>query len=905
MTIAELLLALDDPDAIPAALDLPSLDDGDLADIVGIGPQLVQKDTAVAAIMLSAVSEEAQSRSLLGLGAEAAYLQARAVLQQGHPDDALVSIDRAAALWTADNNLLMAARTGLGRMNVLDDLGRHREAIAVGEALIQSLDEISPAVPDENTIWLRAAALENIGVGQGYLGQHAGALEAYERAEAVYRENGLDGEVARPMANRGVELVELGRLDEAVTVLRMAALDFDAQGENLFAAKCLAYEARAQMLLGNYVGSAAASDRAAEYLSGHDATTEYARTQLVRAETLTSMNLLDKALTLTDDLIGKFSSAGLEHDLAAAHLCRAVTLTKLRRFDAALADFTEAEKRYQAVGDAAMAAVAQLGQSQVVDAETAEAVTASALATLRISGRPADHAAAELRASQLATDPDTALEHLDAVATILSEHGLPHLHWKERAERGRRLHDRGELDGARRAYEQALAGLDEMRRTVDQDLQRLPFMGGRDQVHQQLAALLIETGDVEEAYRVSEQARARTLVERMRGESSRTAIDGANETLDNLYSELLHSAAVRSASVRRRARNLEVVTGVASAADAAIPTETIAATTVTYQLIDDEVMAFVSEGSDLRVVRGLTTINEINRLLARLDAQWRRFTDPGLAVRQHAHLLSAAVDVLQRLHLALLGPLDVIDHEALVVVPFGAITNVPFSALHDGTCHLVERLAVTIAPSRTAAEHAAGRIRTGTRRLVLGIVDENTPLVHEEVAAVSAIGPDAMVLIDDEATVSALWEHAADHDVIHVASHGIERPDNPLFGAIRFADRWLTAAEIAGSSLDGQLVVLSACSSGRQFAAGTGDELIGLPRAFLAAGASAVLVNLWQVQDADAYELMRQFHLDLESQSAVAALRSAQLTVMSTKPHPYRWAPSVVVGAPPHRREIS
>lgn len=899
------ILALDDPTAIASALNLSASPEEELLGVLDVGAELMQTDAVASGIVLGELSGEGEKRGNLDLAAEASYLHARTTMMLGRLPEALELIDRAAGLWVRDGEPLKAARTDLGRMNILDDLGRHQEAIEVGEGLVSKLDALGAAQGSASeTVWMRAAALENIGVGRGYLGHHEAALAAYERAESVYQANGLEDEVARPMANRGVELVAMGRLEEAINTLRTAALEFDRQGDRLFAARCLAYEARAQMLLGNYVASAAASDGAAAFLGDQETTTDYARTQLVRAETLTSMNLHYQSLNLIDALVDQFAAAGLEHDLAAAHLIRAVALTELGQRHAANSSFIESEKRYESVADYAMAAVARLGRSELLDADEAAVLATSALSTLRSSGRPGDHAAAELRLSQLAASAEQALVHLDVAAGLLATHDLPHLRWKEQHERGRRLVERGDLQAARAAFEEALAGLDEMRRTVDQDLQRLPFMGGRDRVHRDLASVLLQLGDAAEAYQVSETARARTLVERMRGELIAVEVDAATAELDALYSELLQGRADRVESVRRAAREIESATGQPAATEATQRGTVDIASTVTYQFQGDEIMAFVAEGNSLRAVQGLTTAGNVASLMQRLDAQWRRFADPGLAARQHSHLIAATKDVLQQLHLALLGPLEVLSSESLMVVPVGLLANVPFAALHDGTCFLTERMPVVMAPSRLAAEHAAGRHRGGSSRLVLGVADERTPRVLDEVAAVASTDPGATVLTNDAATTAAFWDLIANHDIIHVASHAIERPDNPLFGAVRFADRWMTAAEVAGAALDGQLVVLSSCSSGRQFGARSDDELIGLPRAFLAAGASAVVVNLWQVEDDAATSLMTTFHSNLNAQPTAQALRLAQTNVMSTHPHPYRWAPSVLIGAPSFRQEL-
>ncbi len=876
-----------------------------LAEQLDAAAALVQQDSERASTLLAAIAVEASHRELSDLRAQALYLQARAELNQGHLDAALQLIDGARALWLAAGMLLSAWRTDLGRMHVLDDLGRHSEAIAVGEALVAAVEDADVGVDDaEQAAWLRAAALENLGVGHGYLGDHAAALDAYAEAEEAYRRLGMDEDVPRPLGNRGVELVEVGRFAEALEALQQAAAGFDEQDDRLFAAKCLAYQAKAHVRLGDYLASAAATQQADRYLAGQDTTTEYARTQLVRAETLTSLNLLEEALDVYDAIVPRFDAAGLRHDLADAMQGRGVVLAHLGRRDGAWESFRRAAQLYADMEAHALAASATLAQSDLAEGDEARRLVYDAFAILETSGRLPELGAALLRMAQLEDSPEAAHRHLDGVVAMLADHEIPELRWKERYERGRLLETQGDLIGARRALEASLAAIEDVRSTVGDEHERLLFMVRRENVLQRLLSLDLAEGDVAGAYARTQEARARTLVERLEGEVSVKHAPPTSAELDAIYTELLNAPSLRAASLVGEARLLErsamraVPSGRLPESSIRTTAEFAATSVITYETLDDEILAFVQSDDELAVVRELATTGEIRHLLNQLDAQWRRFRDPGLAARQHRHLLATTTDILQHLHIRLLASLPgVLDRDSLLIVPSQAVGNVPFAALHDGVCHLVERLAVTMAPNDAIAQHAGARLRPSLgRRLAVGVGDEATPNVDAEVAAVAALSASSTVLLDAAATVQALHEQAGRHDVVHIACHGIDRSDNPLFSAVRLGDRWLTAAEIAGFDLDGQVVVLSACSSGRQRGFGTAGELVGLPRAFLAAGAGSVVVNLWAADDASAIDLMTAFHEQLGAHEPAEALRHAQLTMLSHRPHPYHWAPAVVVG---------
>jgi CHAT domain-containing protein len=147
-------------------------------------------------------------------------------------------------------------------------------------------------------------------------------------------------------------------------------------------------------------------------------------------------------------------------------------------------------------------------------------------------------------------------------------------------------------------------------------------------------------------------------------------------------------------------------------------------------------------------------------------------------------------------------------------------------------------------------------------------------------------------------------EALLDHQAVHFATHGIYDDHAPLFSALVTSPAAGQAArvslyELTGIQLKAKLVVLSACESGtgklRQ-----GDEISGLARTILSAGAKTVIASLWDVDDASTALLMQQFYAGLhKGQAPAAALRSAALAVRKNKmyQHPRYWAPFVVTGA--------
>ncbi len=115
---------------------------------------------------------------------------------------------------------------------------------------------------------------------------------------------------------------------------------------------------------------------------------------------------------------------------------------------------------------------------------------------------------------------------------------------------------------------------------------------------------------------------------------------------------------------------------------------------------------------------------------------------------------------------------------------------------------------------------------------------------------------------------------------------------------IKLSDGWLTVRDNYKLRLPRALVTLSACNTGRNVV-GTGDELVGLIRSFLAAGASSLIVSLWIVNDESAAGTMIDFYTAWKAGVAPsAALRDAQCIMLDRRPHPAYWAPFILEGSP-------
>lgn len=223
--------------------------------------------------------------------------------------------------------------------------------------------------------------------------------------------------------------------------------------------------------------------------------------------------------------------------------------------------------------------------------------------------------------------------------------------------------------------------------------------------------------------------------------------------------------------------------------------------------------------------------------------------------------------------------------------PDDLVWIVPHAVLHQVALHavnvpdgqpLIARNPVCYTPSASTMLYIRARETRGLKSAaVFADSRADRPLLHADAQATTleAIFGD-VTIARGEAVTRAAVERALDSvDIVHVACHGEFDPDQPLASGFLLAepDGRYTAADFLNARMNADLVTLSACESGvNQRRAG--DELIGLTRAILYAGAASVLVTLWSVDEISTGFLMGCFYGELGTgKSKAAALRAAQL----------------------------
>ncbi|MGR3279116.1 CHAT domain-containing protein [Acaryochloris marina NIES-2412] len=254
----------------------------------------------------------------------------------------------------------------------------------------------------------------------------------------------------------------------------------------------------------------------------------------------------------------------------------------------------------------------------------------------------------------------------------------------------------------------------------------------------------------------------------------------------------------------------------------------------------------------------------------------------------------------------------------VIFIPYRELFQVSYPALQapDGT-YLIQKHTILTTPSiqalaLTQKTHQESTVLPQTKSLIIGnptmpAIHENAlplkPLPQSEVEA-QTIGRllNSPALIGQLATETSVKQKISSANIIHFATHGLlgEFSKSGVPGAIALApdntnDGLLTSDEILDLNLKADLVVVSACDTGRGHL--TGDGVVGLSRAIMATGVPSVMITLWEIDDTSTAILIENFYKQyLQTQNKAQALRQAMLNTMKQYPHPVYWAPFTLVG---------
>lgn len=743
------------------------------------------------------------------------------------------------------------------------------------------------------------------------------AYRLYESAHREFEQSGRVSDIANVLWNKATCLISMGDFQKAAHAHREARAYAEQHGLPMQLAAIDYNAAYLHYLCGDYTDAMRLFDIARRTGQPY----RRALCDLDEAEMYLELNLHREAEDLAKSAAAQFQRLGMPYELGKAAAFLAIARGQQGNLRQALRGIARSRRTFQRERNDVWLAMLDLYQAILLDraGESTKALRLAGRARDFFSGSalPAKSVTAELLAARL----DLRRGHLlsaerrceDAYSTPAVAESAS-LRYQAAQLRAEILEAMGRHAEARIAYENALECLEMLRFRLRGDEIKIAFLADKLSVYDNLFWLTL-SGDsptrVTDAFRVAEMAKSRSMAEQPGGPRATqepAALSEMRRDLDVLYQQIQReesrggapagTAGLRAAAARQEAAlagrlaALNALRGTgagpsglgASELREWLPEGTQLAE---YFVSRETLFVFLAGRNGLRVWP-LAPVRRVAKLVRLL-----RFHlagpggDPGI-IRAH----------LRQLHDEILGPLrPSLDGEHLVVIPHGVLHGLPFAALHDGSEYLTDRFTISYAPSarllHLTGNRPAGR---GEGVLIASASDEQAPEIETEARRLHQLLGGSRLLSGAEANAERLRQEMPGARIVHIAAHGYFQRDNPLFSAIRLHGSWLTVFDLYRFDLKADLVTLSGCSTGLAEVVGA-DELVGLVRGLLQAGARSALLSLWDVHDQSTAEFMEIFYR--HHSAGVPGARAARLAGLALRdryPEVFHWAPFCFVG---------
>jgi CHAT domain-containing protein len=853
-----------------------------------------------------------------------------ACVTRGRLADAVQAFDRAHDAFRHLNRADHAAATQVPRIMALSMLGQYDEAIACAERAQREF----VALGDR----LAAAKVSlNLGILHVRRGAYAEGARFSREAAVLFARAGDHEHSVMADINMADALTSLGDFDEALRIYARADMRSATHAFPVLQALVEESVALLRLARGQYGEALAGFERARRRYERLAMPQQQAVAEKQLADAYLELNLLPEALALFEQSLARMRSLDLRDEESWTLAQRGRTQALLGQPAAAAESFVQAGELFASQRNAVGEAVVALARAELAlaggEAGAALELAARAARELHSAGQLEGWLRADVvRAHALlhAGSVEQAQALFDATLQEARQASLLSLQVRCLTGQGLAAAGRGEARPAHDAFTAAVALFEEQRRALPDDAIRSAFSSDHLRPYQELLRLALGEHErtpspecAAEVLRCLDRCRARALSERVaQGRSSaesalaerlRARLNWLHRKVQRLQ-ETGESAAAQLAELRHTEHELMEQSRrerlAAPAQDTMAGDDHFDATALQHQLgegdalieygvQDDELFACIVDRSGVTVHRNLSRWTDVQDALRSTRFQIETLRHGAAPVVQHmANLTERARVRLRRLHTLVWQPLAaaLAPCRRVLVVPQAQLGALPFAALDDGAGCLAERYELAVAPSaRMALRGLLRQPAAPVQALVLG---ETTRLAHaaQEARVVASLFGNHEPFTGKQASLETLRARAGSADVIHLACHAQFRSDNPTFSALHLHDGALTVDLVETLGLAPATVVLSGCETGLADT-GSGDEMVGLVRAFLIAGASRVLASLWPVDDAVTAGFMAQFYGALRrGQAPAAALGAAQRAVRQQHPHPLYWAAFTLYG---------
>lgn len=885
-----------------------------------VDPVAAQQASAALKTLLRTTKTDAVS-------AIAHWVEGISDITKGRFEAAARSLDKAFDVLTGMDRAADAAQTRVAKLMALAMLGRYDEALDAGLAarkiFVAKGDDLDAGKIEINMSNILSRQSLHRESERFCLKARSHFIKAGERRWQVMAENGL-----------AITYTELNDFKKAERFYTLALAGAHDQKMSVTEAEIQASLGNLALIRGRYADALRYLESSRQKYARLGMPHQSAVADLEIADIYTELNLLPEALEIYRTVAPIFRNLKLRREQARARLNYGRTAARLgepaatRELDRALHLFEQENNVSGQVAAMLVRAETEIGRRRF---DRALRTLAHVTVLIRSDENPRHVIGLKLLEGEAyaglgqTAKAEASLTEAAAMAQKRQQVNSLQSAWNSL---GVLASGRGEMVKARAYFSKAVAIVDDLRSPLASDEFSMAFLASRLAPFENLAQLHLSEGRVADAFRAIERGRSRTLLDALdRGTARKDANrdlrsqwEGLRRELNFYYTRLGRLAPEEAGRLQNDIRDTEArlvsvarqISSLSTNAengrrhrtedlDLSVLKDRLGSgrSLIEFIEIGQEVAAFIIDHKKIRFVRGLGTTDDVSRALEDLHFQFGGLRYGLSALSRFLPEMKRKTKVcLMRLYDQLLRPIEKhLKGDHLVIVPAGPLHYVPFSALHDGNGYLIERFETSSAPSAAVWSRLTRRTpKTPRDPLLVGFADEKIPLVENEVHRIGRIFPGSKTLTGKGASFSAFSQSAAEHDLIHLACHGQFRPENPMFSSLHLADGWITVNDICSQTIKAQLVTLSACETGlsKLF---PGDEVLGLVRGFLMAGAGSMIVSLWTVNDDATTRLMSAMYRELRSGTSIAtSIRRSQLAFVKKDEHPYFWSSFILIG---------
>lgn len=772
--------------------------------------------------------------------------------------------------------------------------GRHRLALQHFDSAVQSAQRHG-----DTAGLIRAGA--NIPLVRVELGDFDAARRGLLSVRAAARQAGDPRVEGNVLANLAMLEIRLGDPAAALPLLADARRLYRSIEYGTGEANALGQLATAFAALGDLQPAIATADSGLQLAMARGLQQEMASTTAVLADLHVQAGNLRLALRRLQEADRLASQLGLSVE-RGTHLRRASAILLALGEPRAAVEYAMralevhrgVDARNEIVHDRLQLAVSH---ARTGAAESARAQVDSALRAVARLGNPVTQREAAIVAAKLALDlgdPRTALRY---AARSGSRQSLTE--WRLADVKSEAMMKMGRLEEARREGERAVAAIERERSSLGLGPLRSVFLFSRLAPYSRLVAIHLRRGDTAAAFETAASLPGRSVAERHEaypgtGDAPPAGANGGAllnriAALERELGSLDHGAGVterrhslvRAIDAAQAAYEEHLARRAVSPIPAGTRPGTIRTPELQSRLQPDEVLVTFLAGETrldiFAVHRGGVVHRSVSigeRQLAARVRLVRELVGSGAPAAGLARPLGALFELLIR---PILDDPGVRDARRVVIVPHRTLGAVPFAALRDSASgrYLVQGKIIAYAPTVTALRSGPARRSVAEAGLaVFAPLPDLLPGTEEEAGAVAKLLPNVSLHVGGAATEAAVRAALAQGTAIHVASHGAQNEQNPLFSRIavageapRAAPGWLEVHEVLGIRINSPLVFLSGCETA--LGANVTQPLLttseegSLAHAFLAAGAGSVVATLWRVSDAASVPVVTAFYRHL------------------------------------------